>query len=322
MASDILTFPAGESTTQAVVYSVTDAMIAAAREACEGLSADTPQGYEAVRLAIGNLRDKRVAVEKRRVELKADALAYGRKVDSEAKRLTTLLEAIEDPLTAKKKAVDDEKARVKAEAEAAKLAALEAEIRANTERIEAERKAARDAEEARIAIERAALEQERAKLADERRLADERAAAERAKADEAQRVERERQRQEAERLRVEREVLEAERRAVAEAREKAERAEFERQARLKAEHEAKAKAERDRVAAEEARVAEAERLAAAAARLDALRPDVEKVATFAAMIRAIEAPTVSTDEARAWIDIAMKSLADTASLLDHNAGGF
>src|SRR5579863_5138042 len=101
------------ATAELVTYSITDADIAATQAAYAGLTADTPKGYEEVRLAIAHCRDTRVAIEKRRVELKADALAWGKKVDAEAKRITTLLEEIEDPLKAKKQAVDDEKARLK-----------------------------------------------------------------------------------------------------------------------------------------------------------------------------------------------------------------
>ena len=104
-----------------VTYSVTEAEIAKTREACASLTCDTPDGYEAVRVAIGNLRTTRGAIERRRVELKADALKFGRLVDSEAARFTGLIQAIEDPLKAKKAVIDDEADRVKREKEAAAL---------------------------------------------------------------------------------------------------------------------------------------------------------------------------------------------------------
>ena len=71
-----------EQTTQLVNYNISEAVIAATKARCADLSADTPKGYEEVRLAIADLRSTRVAIEKRRVELKTDALAYGRLVDS------------------------------------------------------------------------------------------------------------------------------------------------------------------------------------------------------------------------------------------------
>jgi len=150
-----------------VKYDVNEAALAKTREECATLTCDTPQGYEAVRVAIGHLRTTRVAIEKRRVELKADALAFGRLVDSEAKRFTAMITEIESPLAAKKAAVDDEKERIKREAEAEKIRALEAEIAANRARQEAEAKALRDAEEARLATEREALRIERERLAAE-----------------------------------------------------------------------------------------------------------------------------------------------------------
>ena len=149
-----------KTTTIQVVYPITDADIAARFAGYADLTADTPQGYKAVQAAISELRSARVDVEKRRKDLKAESLEYGRRVDEVAKYLTGLIEAIEHPLKAKKAAVDEEKARVKAEKEAAERAAVEAQIRA-----EQEAEAARlKAEAERLAQEREALEQERAAL--------------------------------------------------------------------------------------------------------------------------------------------------------------
>jgi DNA repair exonuclease SbcCD ATPase subunit len=322
-----------EQTTVAplVKYDVNEAALALTKERCATLSADTPKGYEEVRLALADLRNARVGVEKRRVELKADALAFGRLVDSEAKRYTALLIEIEEPLSQKKHDVDYEKARVKAEAEAVKIRALEAEIAANRARQEAELKAVRDAEEARLAVERAALDAERSKLAEERRVADEAArvereaaeaklateraalAEERRKADEAAavarkaedtrlQVERERLKKIEDEQQAEREAIEADRRKVAAEREKVERAEFERLAKIKAEKDAVEKAERDRLEAAERQ-----------ARLDALRPDLEKVRAFAASIRALVAPKPRSKEAKAMIFAAVRGL-DTVAV--------
>lgn len=310
-----------EATTPAplVTYDVTEAQIAAIREECAGLAADTPQGYESVRIAIGKLRTTRVAIEKRRVELKADALAFGRLVDSEARRFTTLLEQIEEPLKAKKAVIDDEAARVKREADEAKVRALEAEIAANRARQEAEAKALRDAEEQRLVDERKAIEAERAALAEERRQAEADAAEARAAREAAERVEADRlaaeraklaeeRRVEEERQRAEREAIEAERLAVAAARQKAEREEFERQARITAEREAVERVERERLAAAERQ-----------ARLDALKPDIEKVRAFAVTIRALAAPKQRSKEGKAIIAAAVTTLTAVAVKLDADA---
>lgn len=77
---------------------------------------DDRQGYITVNDARKIIKEKRVAVEKKRVELNADALAYQRTVNTEAKRITALLEPIESQLEAKIKAIDTEKERLKQEA--------------------------------------------------------------------------------------------------------------------------------------------------------------------------------------------------------------
>lgn len=136
-------------TTIQVVYDVTDDAIALKRGKYALLKADTPQGYKEVQLAIADLRETRVAIEKRRKELKADSLEYGRKVDTVAKLLITQIEDIEKPLKALKSAVDEEKAQAKAAKEAAERQALRADL---------------DAEAARLAAERAEFEAERERL--------------------------------------------------------------------------------------------------------------------------------------------------------------
>lgn len=299
---------------QLVTYDVSEAWISQTRMNFQDLSAATPGGYEEVRLAIANVRDVRVAIEKRRVELKADALSYGRLVDSEAKRFMTLLLEIEDPLRAKKAAIDDVAARKKAEAEAEKIRAVEAEIAANRAKQEAEARAVREAEEKRLADERAALAAERKKLeAEQAALESQRLAAiaesqakeraEAARIEAARKAEQERldaaaaaertridaereklaaeRRQEEERQRAQRQALEAEERRILAERVKAERAEFERQAKARAEAEAAEKVERDRI-----------EKAKREADLAALLPDLEKVDLFIAAIRALTAPDV------------------------------
>jgi len=114
-------------------YGETDilALLETARAEWVGLDpAAGPEAYEKTRLAVAKLRGARGKVEGRRKELKADHLAAGRRIDSVAKHLTEMIEAIEEPLAAKKKAVDDEEARRKFEAENAARLAKEAEERA------------------------------------------------------------------------------------------------------------------------------------------------------------------------------------------------
>src|SRR6266404_5818608 len=123
---------------RAIVFEVTEADIAGARERCAAMTCTTAEGYEETRIAIGKLRGTRTAVEKRRMELKAEALDFGRRVDAAAKHLTALIENIEGPLREKRDVADAEKARLKREAEMAELLARDAERGAYAE---AQRKA-------------------------------------------------------------------------------------------------------------------------------------------------------------------------------------
>ena len=331
-------------TSQLVSYGVSPVEIAETKARYAALSADTPAGYEEVRLAIAHVRDARVSIEKRRVELKADALAFGRLVDSEAKRITELFLEIEEPLKAKKKVVDDEKERIRAEAAAEKQRALEAEIAAKRAIQEAQERAEREAEAKRMAEERAALEAERQRLAAvqaelEARQREEQARIEAARQAERERIDAERKaeqvridaereklaaekRAEEDRARAERKALEAERKRLADEKaaaekierdriEAAERAEFERRAKIVAEQEAREKLERDR--------AEADRRAA---ELEAMQPDVEKVKAFAAQLRAITVPEVQSGEVRLLLAMAKSSLTTLAADLDRAAGQY
>jgi len=285
-----------------VKFSVTDAEIAKLRDQFTGLTCETPERYEMVRVAIAEVRALRVAVERRRVELKADALAFGRNVDAEAKRITSLLEAIETPLKEQKQLIDAEKERVKQAAIEAKRLEMEAALRAERDAEEARLKAIRDAEETRLADERARLDAERRELDEAKRVAN---------LANAERIAREQAERDAEdvRLRAERDALQAERLAVQQARERAERAEFERQATIKAEADAVEKAERDRLA-----VAKRE------AEIAALLPDVEKVRVFAAAIRALAPPKVKAKKVAALVSEVMVSLTAIATDLESKAG--
>lgn len=74
-------------------------------------------GYEMVRLALSEVRSKRILVEKKRKELKEDALRFGRVVDGEAKRITGLLIPLESHLESEKNRIDAEVENIKLEKE-------------------------------------------------------------------------------------------------------------------------------------------------------------------------------------------------------------
>jgi multidrug resistance efflux pump len=107
--------------------------------------------------------------------------------------------------------------------------------------------------------------------------------------------------------RLERESLEAERQAVAKARQEADRIEFERQARITAEREAREQAEREQVEALER-----------AARLAALQPDLEKVRLFARAIRGVIAlaPSLADHTLAELVDVAVDALEQSARNLE------
>lgn len=324
-----------------IKFEVTPDQIRRMGEQYAALTFDDPERYEEGRKALATLRTTRVAIEERRKELKQSALEWGRKVDGKAKELTALIVAVEEPLKAKKLAVDEEKERAKREAAEAEKRALEEQIRKQQEEAEAKRKELLAAEERRLEEERAKLEAEKAQLAEERRVAEEKAAALRAQeearlAEERAKLEAERERlameerarqakieQEdrarEEQARIAREAIEAEERRVEALRIEQERAEFERQATIRAEEEARARAERERIEAEERRIAELERKERERVRLEALKPDVEKVHGFAAAIRDVireRRPEVKSEEALDAIGQALHAVMQGVDLLE------
>jgi hypothetical protein len=265
-----------------VEYPITEQDITAAAAQYAALTFDTPDRYEEGRKAIAHLRSTRTAIEERRVELKAGALEYGRKVDAMAKRLTALIADVEEPLKAKKKAIDDEKERAKREAERVELLVLEAKLRVEREAAEATARAEREAEEARLAAERVRL----AELEAVQRAAREKLEAERAELDRRQRD--------------------------------IEQAERERAAKVAAEEDARAAVERDRLAEQEA----AGRAAAETARREALRPDIEKIHAYGVAVRVLvgRSPEMATEEGAKALAWATGRLAAIASALDAYPG--
>lgn len=337
--------------TTAVSFPVADAAIAEMREKYMPLKiagVNDRAGYVMVRQARIEVKEKRCAVENRRKELKADAIEWGRKVDAEAKRLTSLLTPIEEHLDAQEKAHDAEKERIKREVEESQRRRLQSRVDAMSkcrgsvyvaslaamtdEEFDIALQAAIKADEIRQQAE-AEQKAERDRIEAERREAERLAEEERRKAEEsrlaAARAEMERQRH----MQAERETeLAAERkRFEAEAREKqrleaerlaAERAELDRQRKEQAEAQAKIDAENRRIAddrsakeraeqAERERIKAAERKSAEAARIESLRPDREKLMGVVTAIRAIEIPEVSAE--LDWLAVIVRSGRDRAA---------
>lgn len=271
-------------------------------------------GLKEVHAARMAVKKSRVAVEKRRKELKADAIEYGRKVDGAAKELFAMLEPIETHLTKEEEEYQAEQARIKREAEEARQQALKGkvdqlaavghitttyEVDAMTDTVfAATLEEATEAHKEKLAREEAER-QEREKLEAERRQQEE--AAEAARREEKKRLAAEREKLEAERQRQADEAakIEAEKRRLAEeAAERERQAELERQKKLAAEE--AAKEERERIAREEAEAkAQAEREEAERQRREALRPDREKLASLADQVAGMLVPVLSEEAADA-----------------------
>ena len=308
--------PTDTEETPVVRYSVTDAAIAELRTRLTGLTATSKDGYRACVKGIAETRKLRGEVEKRRVTLKADALAWSRKVDGEAKRITSALLEIEEPLRLSKEEHDESIARMERE-----------EAEAEQRRLDAIEQARKDAEAAALAAERAELARQRAEMeaqqkAERERVAAEQAkererlAAERAKMEAEQRAENERRRAEQEKIDAVWRAVEAEQRALEVEKQRVEREEYRRRVDALAEQKARERVERERIAAEAKRKADAEAAAAEAKRVAALAPDRDKLRTLATVIRGLVMPEVRSPEAQRAVDTAAGVLKSVAKNLE------
>lgn len=111
-------------TTPIAEYSVTDAALAELRKRFSGIVYDAAsrEGMETAKKDRAEVRGYRIALEKKRVEIKAPALERSRQIDIEAKRITEELLALEGPPDAAIKAEEQR-------AEAAKQAKIDAELK-------------------------------------------------------------------------------------------------------------------------------------------------------------------------------------------------
>jgi hypothetical protein len=323
---------------------ITEAKLDEYRREFSGLSAQTKEGYESVRKAIAVCRTTRTAIDKKRKELNEGAQVYIRTVNGEAKRLTEAIEAIEEPLKTEKQSADDERERLKAEAEAEKAkkvhdrismfieqagvpctplqakvwtdADFEEALAIAKEAYQARLKAEQEAEAERKRIE--AQQQEEIRKQQEE-IAKQRAELDRIRAEqEAARLKHEAELQrvrdeQAEKDRVERERLEFERSALQAENARLSKIEADRLEAVRKEQEAARKADEARIAAE---IAEQERIAEMK-RLEALKPDLEKVDLFCqalqSAINSVPVPVVQSAEIRAHFAFQLQQLYTIAS---------
>lgn len=126
---------AGSNLTAIAEYTETAAALAELRQRHHGVVYDVtnPKEMKKAKEARAELRGLRVALEKKRQELKAPVLERGRLLDSEAKRITEELVALEDPIDIQIKAeearAEEERLR-KLEEERQRVEAIQQKIQA------------------------------------------------------------------------------------------------------------------------------------------------------------------------------------------------
>lgn len=99
-------------------YELPDNKIAEIKAFCDSITitgVDDKANYKTASAALTKVKKYRTGIEAKRKELKEPFLEAGKAIDAEAKRLTALLTPIEEALSAKIKAIDNEAARLEQE---------------------------------------------------------------------------------------------------------------------------------------------------------------------------------------------------------------
>lgn len=99
-----------------IKYSVGEEQIAVLAKEYAGLKVTNSKELDVVIRSLTAVVKLRTTIEAERVKLKADSLEYGKNVDKEAKRITALIESVENPLKAARKSYEDEQERIRIEA--------------------------------------------------------------------------------------------------------------------------------------------------------------------------------------------------------------
>lgn len=279
-------------------FDIADAYIAELKDRYASLrivDENDEDGYEAVKVALRTMVSTRTALDKNRKAQTQEAREWIASANAEADRITRKLLEVENPLAAEKKRIDDIKQAAK---DAARLKAEEDE-RERLAEIERREKAIRDAE----AAER---KKEADKLAAERKAHEEEMAAFR----------RQKEELEAAQAKLKADQDEVEKAKAAEAR-KAELAKAAEEAAAKAERDLREKLEKDRVAAEQKKLDDAKREQEEAERLAEMRPDVERVHTFAkTLAEAISVkPACKTKKAKEAVNAAVAAVQGAVAAL-------
>ncbi len=341
-------------------FNVTDAAIAKMSEEYMALTIkdlSDKDGFDMVHKARMNVKGKRISVEKTRKELKEDALRYGQAIDKEAKRITALLEPIENHLDSEEGKIQAEKDHIKAVVEAKEVARLQARVDticafgaifngqtytayglqipvalvktctdeqfsqfiAQIQAAKAEDDAKRKAEEARRLEEQALI----LKVQQEQEAERQRLVAEAKKQVEEMAREKEAIEAKEKAIREEREAIEKEKQRLLDEKMTAEN-EKRRQAELEqAKKEATEKALQDakeKAEREAAAKIEAERKAKEAAERKAARaPDKVKILLIADTLDSIQTPDVKTEDGKALALSVMMSIAELIKIIRDKA---
>jgi len=334
--------------TAVVKYDITDKAVAEMKSFYMGLTIsdmDDKEQFDTVHDARMVVKTHRVAVEKRRKELKADAISWGRKVDTEAKRIFGMLEPIESHLMAEENKVLEEQKRIK-----------EGQDRVEREKIQDrvnslqmfgavlpfQEVALMSDEEFETILEgsRVAFVAEQKRLSDEaaaRKAEDERLAAERAELEKQRKEQEEKdaarkefndrilaeQKAAQDKINTERKALEDEKEAERNRVHREKMAEQERKDRIafeaKAKEDAKIQAEKDAIEvaeqAEKYRLAKIEAEKAEAARQKALLPDKTKLTEWIEMVRSVPEPEIKDNDAKIYLSGAVDKISEAMEVL-------
>lgn len=316
-----------------IEYNITDAALTELAERHKDV--DAHKDYDTAKLAAKECQQLRKGLEEKRVELKKDALEYGRAVDGEANRIKAAIAKVEDPIKEQITEIDNAE-KIKEEQRLATLEAQLAVLRAYgtetdgktlaelqvwqedlaaveiTEEIFQEVReqaiGAKAESESRLRIaigHKQAAEEEAAKLeqqAKEQAEQQEKLDAQQAEIEEGQRKLREAQEAADTKAREEQEAKDAERQKELDEKQ----AEIDKQ---NAEREEQEKQEREKAEAE-----------AAEARELQLAPDKEKLERLANIIEATELPAVASQQAEDVLTYVKSEVKAIAGNIRHYAG--
>jgi len=322
--------------TQIIEYGITDAALADLKDRLTGI--DATENYDLAKTSLKECQQLRKKLTDAHKEKKSDALAFGRRLDTEKNRIMGKIKEVEDPIKETKDAVDQEAERK----ETARIEDFKAridDIRSLGSELSGMSVADLEAQFTRLSeIDINESFEEYLRLAKSEYAVSNtnlNNAINTAKAvvAEAERLEKQRKEQETENARLEvirKEQEETSRklhekqdeinRRQREEQEAIARKQEQEQARIDDERreleqrQAKEKAEKERIAREQAKSEERDRAEKEAAKKAArLQPDTEKLSTLVDLIEATEMPDVKSDEAQLIIAETRESLTTVAS---------